>query len=284
MSNQIAEKLAAALSEKENDVTRFVWKGKKLKNPDGSYSQEEVRLLDASEAMLQRFYNHAMSMLYNTDRKALGRCHVLRLIQDQRNRCGVELFFRYYEKDGAATRHSIYQSIKKVLENENFTEADINNMALSNAVNTEPEFEDLPLCNILEGGVGKLGIFDRTHITLTFILREGVWLNENEYSNIMAVKPEDMSIKDYIRQTYRIPDVIRITLNPKGLSLSELKAMLSLASKKYIELTDEQLTVLRNRILFSLEEDVKNHIKQWEKKIEQIKLAAQELGYTGIKW
>lgn len=284
MVSEIADKLSAALLKKENDINRFTWKGKKVIGIDDVYHQEEVRLLDASEAQLYGFYKHCLSMLNNTDRKSPGRNRVLRLIKEQRNKCGVELFFRHYEKNGVATRHTIYESIKDLLEKSDATEDDIDKKVLADVVNCEPEFERLPLRNVLEGGIGKLGIFDRSHITLTFILSEGIWMTANELSNVMAVKPEDMTVRNYIRQTYRIPAVIKININPKGLSLSELKAMLSLGNKKYSELTDEQLLVLRNRVLFSLEEDVKQHIAQWEKKMEQILQVAEVKGIDVSKW
>jgi AAA+ superfamily predicted ATPase len=54
--------------------------------------------------------------------------------------------------------------------------------------------------------------------------------------------------------------------------------MVKLKSKKYSELTTDQLTLLRNKILFRLEDEVEFHISQWEERIEQIKKVAQVRG------
>ena len=51
--------------------------------------------------------------------------------------------------------------------------------------------------------------------------------------------------------------------------------MLNLQSKKYSELTTDQLTILRDKMLFRLEEEVNRHIDQWEEKIAQIEKVAE---------
>ena len=50
-------------------------------------------------------------------------------------------------------------------------------------------------------------------------------------------------------------------------------------NKKYVDLTTLQLEILRNRVLFSLEEDVKKHITAWETRMEQIEKVAEHLKF-----
>ena len=52
--------------------------------------------------------------------------------------------------------------------------------------------------------------------------------------------------------------------------------MVNLKPKKYSELTAYQLIVLRNKVLFKLENEVMFHIEQWEERIRQIELVAKE--------
>ena len=73
---------------------------------------------------------------------------------------------------------------------------------------------------------------------------------------------------------------VKLTIKPTGLSFNELRAMVNLKSKKYSELTTDQLTTLRNKVLFKLEDEVMYHIKQWEERIRQIKLVAESKGMT----
>ena len=56
--------------------------------------------------------------------------------------------------------------------------------------------------------------------------------------------------------------------------------MIGLRPKKYSELTTDQLSTLRNKVLFRLENEVMFHIEQWEERIRQIELVAQSRGIT----
>ena len=56
--------------------------------------------------------------------------------------------------------------------------------------------------------------------------------------------------------------------------------MLLLRSKKYSELTTDQLKTLRNVILFALSDEVRFHINQWESRITQLKEVAEFKGIT----
>ena len=56
--------------------------------------------------------------------------------------------------------------------------------------------------------------------------------------------------------------------------------MVNLKPKKYSELTTDQLTVLRNKVLFKLENEVMFHIEQWEERMRQLKLVAESKGIT----
>ena len=51
----LKERLNEALMNKKNDINSFVWKGKKVKVGD-SFVQEEIQLVNASNAQLQSFY------------------------------------------------------------------------------------------------------------------------------------------------------------------------------------------------------------------------------------
>ena len=76
----IRERLEEAIASKKADIKSFVWKGEK-KEVNGVLTQEEVRLIDADENQLKKFYNHCMSMLYNEDKQNPGRYLLLNIIQ-----------------------------------------------------------------------------------------------------------------------------------------------------------------------------------------------------------
>ena len=59
-----------------------------------------------------------------------------------------------------------------------------------------------------------------------------------------------------------------------------MRAMLNIKpNKKYMDLTTSQLETLRNRILFNLEEAVKEHIAAWERRMEEIEMVATFKGF-----
>ena len=60
-----------------------------------------------------------------------------------------------------------------------------------------------------------------------------------------------------------------------------MRGMLNIKpDRKYMDLTTIQLETLRYRILFNLEENVKEHISFWERKMEELEMVAQ---YKDIK-
>ena len=59
-----------------------------------------------------------------------------------------------------------------------------------------------------------------------------------------------------------------------------MRAMLNIKpNKKYRDLTTVQLETLRYRILFNLEETVKEHISAWERRMEEIEMVANYKGF-----
>ena len=59
-----------------------------------------------------------------------------------------------------------------------------------------------------------------------------------------------------------------------------MRAMLNIKpNRKYMDLTTVQLETLRYRILFNLEESVKDHILAWEKRMEEIEIVAQHKNF-----
>ena len=85
---------------------------------------------------------------------------------------------------------------------------------------------------------------------------------------------------EVIKERLNIKNTVRLTVKPTGLNFNELRAMVNLRPKKYSELTTDQLMVLRNKVLFRLENEVLFHIDQWEERIRQLKLVAENRGIT----
>ena len=274
----------------ENKMEGYVWKGSKQKF-GGEVYQETVRLIDATEEELNSFYSHCKSMLYNDSKQFPGRYNLLKLIAEQRDKCGVELFLRSLESK-EIKRYAFQESIMKFQANNSAALREIKEYNEKNnlgpvtidfiASNCPSEFKNLPLDLVLDGCFDRLGKFNKKHITLTFILKQGVWFTAQE-SKDLTEKDLNGKNKDklsVVKERLSLKPDTELFVNPKGLSFTSLRAMIQLVSKKYKELTTEQLTTLRYKILFALEDQVNKHIIQWEDRMKQIEEVITYKGYT----
>ena len=280
----IRERLEEAMASKKIDVKNFIWKGEK-KEINGVMTQEEIRLIDADEKQLNKFYNHCMSMLYNQDKQNPGRYLLLDIIKDQIARCNCELFLRWLEQEKGKPRFTFLSDIRTILDNNKDSIPDTKSVPISAIVGGCPdEFKDIPISLVIEDCIDRLGYFNKQHITLSFIVKQGLWFTQQELKDLTE-RNEDGTIKDRIevvkeRLGLKLKPNINLYITPKGLTFGQLKAMLLLRSKKYSELTTDQLKTLRNVILFALSDEVRFHINQWESRITQLKEVAKFKGIT----
>ena len=280
----IRERLEEAIASKKADIKSFVWKGEK-KEVNGVLTQEEIRLIDADENQLKKFYNHCMSMLYNQDKQNPGRYLLLNIIKDQIERCNCELFLRWLEQEKGKPRFTFLSDVRTILDNNKDSIPDTKSVPISAIVGGCPdEFKEIPISLIIDGCIDRLGYFNKQHITLSFIVKQGLWFTQQELKDLTE-RNEDGTIKDRIevvkeRLGLELKPNINLYITPKGLTFGQLKAMLLLRSKKYSELTTDQLKTLRNVILFALSDEVRFHINQWESRITQLKEVAKFKGIT----
>lgn len=274
----IRERLEEAMASKKIDVKNFIWKGEK-KEVNGVMTQEEIRLIDADEKQLNKFYNHCMSMLYNQDKQNPGRYLLLDIIKDQIARCNCELFLRWLEQEKGKPRFTFLSDVRTILDNNKENIPDTTNIPISTIVGGCPdEFKEIPISLIIDGCIDRLGYFNKQHITLSFILKQGLWFTQQELKDLTE-KNEDGTTKDRVEVVKERLGLtkpgINLYITPKGLNFAQLKAMISLRSKKYSELTTDQLKTLRNIILFALSDEVRFHINQWEARISQLQEVAK---------
>ncbi len=268
----------------------FTWKGEKKKF-GGEVFQESTRLIDASEDQLNEWYQHCKLMLYNDSKQFPGRYPLIAIIEDQINKCGVELFLRSLEQKGL-TRFTFMSTIRDFLTENSAAYKDLKEYNDKNhlgpvtiefvASGVADEFKKLPLNLVMDGCFDRLGKYSKQHITLTFILKQGLWFTTAEAKDLTEIDENGKTKNklDVVKSRLKLRPDTDIFVTPKGLTYNQLRAMVNLTSKKYTELTTEQLQTLRNRILFSLEDQVKLHILQWEKRMDQIKQVSDYKGYV----
>lgn len=293
MNNTIlGEKLQEALKESNNKLENFIWKGPRSE----SREQNSIRMVDATPEQLKEWYAHCKSMLYSNDKKFPGRYVLRDIVDSQRAKCNTELYLRWlenkYQKDIPDPRPSypryLYMSdIQTYLRHNEDTipKSSYATTPISAITNGVPfEFRDITIANVIDGCIDKLGIFSREHISLRFITKLGVWLTDKEMKELEE-KDKDGKTRnriDVIKERHNLRKEISLKPSPKGLKYSELRAMLNLKTKKYSELTTDQLLVLRDKVLFRFEEEIDFHISQWENIIKQLELVANSKGFSLI--
>ena len=283
----LGEKLVQAINDKESSVENFVWKGPK-KEINGVRVQEEIKLLDATPEQLKQFYAHCQSMLYSEDKKNPGRKILLNIIKDQRQKCNAELYLRWLENKYLTNipeqrvvypRFLYIKDIREALELniETIKKEDYSTTPITILTSGVPmEFRDVTINDVILGGVDLLGLFDRSHLSLSFITKMGVWLTDKEMNELLE-RDENGKARnriEVIKERFNLRKDINLYPNEHGLSYNELRAMLNLKTKKYSELTTDQLVVLRDKVLFRFEDEVRFHISQWEDIISKLKQVA----------
>ncbi len=269
------------MEAKNNDVKSFVWK--LAKNSDGI--QKEIKLVDATPEQLKHFYDHCQSMLHSSDTTNPGRYVLLDIINDQRKRCNTELYLRKLES-GEITidkepypRHLYIQDLNAFMNNNRslFPVGKLKEISITQCPGKLPkEFTRLSIQDVLDGCMDGLGIFDNKHITFSFILNMGVYLTPAEIKDLDE-KDADGNTRsklEVLKERLNLNQEIRLMVKPTGLNFNELRAVLTLYPKKYSAMTTDQLLVLRNKVLFRLENEVSFHIEQWEERARQIELVA----------
>lgn len=281
----LREKLTEAINVKNNDVKTFVWK--LARKSDGT--QEEIKLMDATPEQLNKFYAHCNSMLYSTDKINPGRKVLLKLINEQRDKCNVELFLRKLESGAICNdgrdypRYLYFQDLRKFLDNnkEQYPSSELKNISIASFTPGLPrEFGRISIDTVLSACLDTLGFIDTKHITFSFILNLGIYLTPAEMKEFDEKDSEGntRSKLEVIKERLNINPNVRLTVKPSGLNYTELRAMIGLRPKKYSELTTDQLLTLRNKVLFRLENEVMFHIEQWQERIRQITMVAEARG------
>lgn len=269
------ERLLEAFERKENDVNSFVWKGKKSKS-----GQSEVKMMDCTPEELRSFYKHCESMLNSTDRKNPGRNVVYNQIQNQKDRCTTELFLRWLNSERNISKYAFLNSIREFLENN--PQIDQKEDKMSKVISGCPqEFMELPISLVLDGCLDCLGVFNKHHITLSFILEQGVWLSSEESKQMKKEGYTDSAkyIIDQINTKTSNKNISTVKVTSRGgIILKEVFSMIALKNKKYSEMDTFQIETLRNKMLSRLEKKVKNQAEQWKKRMIQIEKVLEAKG------
>ena len=275
----MADAFKKANDKKKNDVKNFIWKEEK-QLINGEYHQKEIHMMDATPEQLQQFYNQCVIMLNNPSPKLPGRNIVIKQIDEQIQNCNVELFLRYLEHGKPESgikpipRFSYYQSLKAFLDNneEALPRSSWKNKEITYIANVPENFAHLSIERVYLACIDSIGSFDKKRISSNFITSFGLWFTDKELIELTEHDDKGKLINrlQVIKNRLNLKPYVHLRIVKGGLTYKEFRAMMTLKNKKYSELTTDQLTILRDRILPNLRLDVSNHIDQWKLRMEQI--------------
>lgn len=245
----------------------YIWKGPKQKNGSATFSQPEINLLDADKETLRQCYDHCMTMLNNPDEKKPGRKYLYNIIKDQITKCNVAIYIK--EKQKTDSIMSIVQALKGFGMD----------AQLKEFISVDPVFEDLKVSDVLNGALDKLGFFFKNHITLTgLVSRRGIKIENSDYVKMFKGMEKD-DIINYYRSELKIPSDVSIKIKPTGLTCDEIKQIMEIRNMKYSDLTKSQLTILRDKVLPDILNEIEKHINFWEIKANIINYIQKDKGY-----
>ena len=277
----LGEKLEEAFTKKANDVNAFVWKGPKVNGV-----QEEIKLMDASFEQLQKFYNHCEQMLYNSDSKNPGRVTLKDIVSDQIQHCRAELLIRWLRAERHYTNTNCLEDIRTIINNNKdvLTQEAIKVTPISTIITGLPiEFERVPISLVLDACLDSLGQFDNSHLTLSFIVKMGLWFTNQEMQKDLYKKDpvtgKAMNRLELVAKELRLNPSIVLKVSDTGLSYAEFKSMCKLKRDKYSNLTSDQLKLLSNKILYRFQDQCERQAKQWSDKIDEIVKVAELKGW-----
>lgn len=158
----LKEALTKAIEDKNNDINSFIWRFARKQDK----TQEEVKLVDVTPEQLNSFCKHCKSMLYSEDKQNPGRYTLLKIIEEQRRKCNVELFLRKLETgaicaDGRPYPRYLYlQDIRAYMNanKESFPTKELGNISIATVTKGLPrEFERISIDEVVDACLDKLG-------------------------------------------------------------------------------------------------------------------------------
>lgn len=276
----LRDALEEAQTKIANDINSFVWKGPKVNG-----EQVETKLVDATYDQLHKFYNHCQQMLYNTDAKNPGRITLMNIVDDQIQRCRAELLIRWLRSEKHYTNTNCLEDLRNIIRNNpELTSEVIKTFPIGNVMSGLPiEFERIPISLVMDACLDTLGNFDNSHLTLSFIVKMGLWFTNQEMQKDLYQKdPETgkaMNRLELVSKELRLNPSIKLHISDTGLSFAEFRSMCRLRRDKYANLTSDQLRLLSNKILYRFQDQCEMQANQWLSKVEEIKKVAESKGW-----
>lgn len=227
-----------------------------------------MRMMDMSYEQLQKAYNHTNAMLHNTERDKPGKYLVKQNIAKLIRNANAELFKRYlmYECDIEVlkTPMAIATLIKDFKKQNGLNDSDPVSMLFDHLPH---EFETVTFDELMDACFDQLGVINRKMITEQFIISRGIWLADDEKTELTEYN-DDGTRKPWtvvMKERLFLPESITLRIDPKGFTYGEFRALIHLTPlPKISDLSTNTLRLMRDKVFPLLDLDTDWHIKKWE--------------------
>ena len=266
MHTELGEKLQSAMES----IDSLVWKDK---------TGASIKLIDASEEDLQKWYKHCYEMLYNANPWFPGKYTVRENIHKTWDSCNTELFVRFLLHEC----NTDIKTKKDILDYINVQRSKYDTDILNESItilfdSLNPIFSSITVNRLMDACFDKLDILNKKMITDQFILAQGIWLTDEEKIELneidLAGKPRNRM--EVIKERLCLSPDTKLRISPTGLSFSEFRSLVQLSSlPKISSLSTIALKTLRDKILLLLDNDLDYHINKWTVIMDNISKVAK---------
>ena len=271
--SDLADKLAKAFDDKENDINRWVWK---MSNGN------EVRMMDMTPEQLQHAYLHVLEMLNNKDPYHPGVQRKRDQVRRMWDCANTELLLRHILYDcnveGLRTNKDLLDYISAHKQANNVSNSDTVNKIFNGL---SDGYNRITIDSLLSACLDALPAFNKKLLSDKFILSLGIWLTEQEKKDLTDYDSNGRfrNRKDVIKERLFLAPNVDIRFNSKGLTYSEFRSLLRIEGRpKFSTMTTDVLTLLRDKVLLLLDQDLEYHIQKWTTIKEKLELVASQKG------
>lgn len=239
-------------------------------------------MMDMTPEQLQRAYEHVLEMLNNKDPYHPGVQRKRDQVRRMWDCANTELLLRHILYDcnveGLRTNKDLLDYIS--------AHKKANNVTNSDSVSTIFEGLDdgygrITIDALLSACLDGLPAFNRKLLSDKFILSLGIWLTEQEKKDLTDYDSNGRfrNRKDVIKERLFLNPNADIRFNSKGLTYKEFRSLLRLEGRpKFSTMTTDVITLLRDKVLLLLDQDLEYHIQKWSVLKEKLELVAEQKG------
>ena len=266
MSTEFGEKLQKAMDKIES----LTWRDK---------NGNDIKLIEASEDNLNKWYKHCYEMLYNPSLFNPGKYYIRKNIWKTWNSCNTELFVRYLLHECDTPIKTKKDLLDYINSKRSETERDIINESISVLFNgLDPIYEQITISQLMDACFDKLDVLNKKMITDKFILSQGIWLTDDEKVELTETSSDGRmrNRMEIIKERLCLDPNIKLRITPTGLSFAEFRSLVQLSSlPKISSLSSIALKTLRDKILLLLDNDLNYHINKWNVLMRNIERIAE---------